>query len=380
MMAYHGADVVKVEPLTGDPIRTWRGMDEGTSLWWRSLSRNKRCTAIDLRQPRGQHLVRKLIDRADVLIENFRPGTLEKWQLSPALLRESNPGLVIARVSGYGQTGPRSKLPGYASACEAYGGFRKINGMPAGPPVRPNLSLGDSLTGLHACLGIMLSLYQRDRIKSPHFGDGDTRSGQTVDCAIYESVFNMLESIVPEYDRLGEVRQPSGTTITGVAPSGSYLARDNKYVVIGANTPPVFERLCHTMGTPELSHDSNYADNEARVRNQVALDKMIGDWVASLNAAEVTRRLQDAAVPCSVIYDVADMFADDHYQARGMFETVDAAGRPLALPAMPPKLQTTPGATHWAGPDLGAHTSEILTELGLDANQQGELRRAAIVA
>lgn len=371
ILGYFGAEVIKVEPLEGDPIRGWRGIDaDGTSLWWRSLARNKRSIAIDLRTDRGQDLVRRLVLQSDVLVENFRPGRLESWNLDPEQLRRQKPDLVVARVSGYGQTGPRAPLPGYASACEAYGGLRHLTGMPGEATVRANLSLGDTLAGLHCALGIMVSLFERQR----------SGSGQVVDTAIYEAVFSCLEAVVPEYDRLGQVRGPSGATITGVVPTGTYRCADGKGVVMGANGEAVFRRLCEAMGQPALADDPRFVGNEARVEHQDDLEARIRAWFAGRSSADAVAALEEAKVPCSSIYDVADMFADPHYEAREQLERPGVGDHSVAMPAIAPKLSRTPGRTRSAGPELGAHTEEILGELGLSSEAIEELRRARIVS
>lgn len=372
MLAYFGADVVKVEPPgSGDPIRTWRLLDDdGTSLWWRSLGRNKRCVTLDLAAPEGQALARRLAGGADVLIENFRPGTMEGWGLSPDRLQADNPGLVVARISGFGQSGPYAARPGYASVCEAFGGLRHLTGNPGEVPLRANLSLGDSLAGLHAVVGILLALEARRR-------DG---RGQVVDAAIFESVFNVLESVVPEFDRAGAVRGPSGPTVSGIVPSNAYPAADGEWVVIGANNSANFRRLMEAIGRADLGADPELAENPGRLRRQAELDAAIGGWTRTLAAAEVVDRLVAVAVPASTIYTVADMFADPHYRARGLFEQVEAAGRQLALPAMLPRLSASPGRTDWAGPELGAHNLEIFCgELGLAAEELAELHRRGVV-
>ncbi len=372
MLAYFGADVVKVEPPgSGDPIRSWRLLDDdGTSLWWRSLGRNKRCVTLDLGVPEGQGLARRLAARADVLIENFRPGTMERWGLGPEQLCAENPGLIFARISGFGQTGPYAARPGYASVCEAFGGLRHLTGEPGEVPVRANLSLGDSLAGLHAVIGILLALESRRR----------SGRGQVVDAAIFESVFNVLESVVPEFDRAGAVRGPSGRTVSGIVPSNAYPTADGEWVVVGANNSANFRRLMQTIGRADLAADPELELNPGRVRRQAELDEAITLWTQSQPAAVVVERLVAAAVPASTIYTVADMFADPHYRARGLFESVEAAGRALILPAMLPRLAESPGATDWAGPELGAHNVEVYcAELGLTADELGQLRRRGII-
>ena len=372
MLAYFGADVVKVEPPgSGDPIRSWRLLDDdGTSLWWRSLGRNKRCVTLDLAAAEGQALARRLAGRADVLIENFRPGTMEKWDLGPERLQTENPGLIFARISGFGQSGPYASRPGYASVCEAFGGLRHLTGQPHQVPVRANLSLGDSLAGLHAVIGILLALEARRR-------DG---RGQVVDAAIFESVFNVLESVVPEFDRAGVVRGPSGPTVSGIVPSNAYPTADCEWVVIGANNSANFRRLMQAIGRDDLAADPELAENPGRLRRQAEIDGAIARWTGALPAEAVVERLVAVAVPASTIYTVADMFADPHYRARGLFESVEVAGRALVLPAMAPRLSGSPGGTDWAGPELGAHNVEIFCgELGLAADELAELRRRGVL-
>jgi crotonobetainyl-CoA:carnitine CoA-transferase CaiB-like acyl-CoA transferase len=356
LLAYFGADVIKVEPPgTGDAVRGWRAVEGGTSLWWYSLGRNKRSVTINLKSDEGRDIVRRLAAKVDVLIENFRPGTMEKWGLGPDELRQNNPGLVYARVSGYGQDGPYSSWPGYASVCEGVGGFRYVNGFPGQPPVRPNLSLGDSLTGLHAAFGILLSLFRRDRHQD--------RPGQNVDVAIYEAVYNMMEAVVPEYDRLGMVREPSGTTITGVVPTNTYPCRDGRHVIIGGNGDSIFRRLMTAAGRPDMAEDPGLQNNAGRVTHQDRVDGAISEWTRTLDAAEVLSILEGVRVPAGLIYSVADMVEDPHFQARGLFEEVDAGGRPLKIPAIIPKLSDTPGRTEWAGPEVGEHTREVLGQM-----------------
>lgn len=373
LLAYFGAEVIKVEPPgTGDPIRQWRVVQEGTSLWWRSLGRNKKCITLDLKRPPGRELVRRLIERSDVLIENFRPGTLEEWGLGPRELEALNPGLIMARISGYGQTGPYAGRPGYASVCEGIGGLRYVNGVPGQPPVRPNLSLGDTLAGLHAALGILLALWARRNHPAGR--------GQTVDVALYEAVFNLLEAVVPEYDGAGVIREPSGTTVTGIVPTNTYRCRDGKYIIIGGNGDSIFRRLMEAAGRPDLARDPRLAHNAGRVVHEQEIDAALAAWTAGLNAAEVLDRLEAAQVPAGPIYNAADMLQDPHFQARGLFEAVEVNGRPLKIPALLPRLAATPGATDWPGPEVGSHNREVLCGLlGLSEAELEALRGAGVV-
>ena len=352
MLGYFGAEVIKIEPPgRGDALRNWRVLKDGTSLWWQSMGRNKKSITLNLRKQQGRDIAGRLAEGADVLIENFRPGVMEEWGLSPAALKARNPGLIYTRVSGYGQTGPLATRPGFASVCEGFGGFRHINGFPGEAPVRPNLSIGDTLAALHAIIGILLALQQRAK------PDG---AGQVVDVAIYESVFNMLESVVPEYDGASMVRGPSGSTLTGIAPTNTYLCADGKYVIVGGNGDSIFQRLMRAADRDDLADDPRLSDNAGRVEHQEEVDGAIALWTAGLDSGDVLERLVAASVPSGPIYDVADMMADPHYNARGMFETVQVGGDPLKIPALVPRLEDTPGKTQWPGPALGEHNDEIL--------------------
>lgn len=353
VLGYFGAEVIKVEPLGGDPLRNWRVLRDGTSLWWYSLARNKKSVAIDLQTDQGRALVRDLALQSDVLIENFKPGTMEKWGLGPQSLKAAKPDLIYTRVSGYGQTGPYATKPGFASVCEAVGGLRYVNGFPDRPSVRPNLSLGDSLAGMHAVVGVLLSLIAR----------GKTNTGQVVDVAIYESIFNMLEGVVPEFDGAGVVRGPSGSTLTGIVPSNTYLCGDGKYVVIGANGDSLFQRLMKAIGTPEMASDPRFANNAGRVQHEREIDDAIGAWTRANDSAAVLKTLDEISVPGGPIYSVADMASDPHFNARGLFQSVEIDGQPLKIPAITPLLTETPGGTRTPGPRLGEHTNEVLQSL-----------------
>jgi crotonobetainyl-CoA:carnitine CoA-transferase CaiB-like acyl-CoA transferase len=284
VLGYFGAEVIKVEPPGGDPIRGWRVVRDGTSLWWASLARNKKSVTLDLGTPRGRELAKQLAAKSDVLIENFRPGTLEKWGMGPAELKVLNPELIVARVSGYGQTGPYAAQPGFASVCEGFAGFRHVNGFADRAPVRPNLSMGDTLAGLHAVLGILLSLTARLRNKTP--------AGQVVDVAIYESVFNLLESVVPEYDGAGVVREPSGSTITGIVPTNTYLCADGKYIIIGGNGDSIYQRLMRAIERPEMAADARFATNAKRVENEKEIDAAISAWTGARDSAAALATLR----------------------------------------------------------------------------------------
>eukprot|EP00123_Amoebidium_parasiticum_P004268 comp15557_c0_seq1/m.12621 comp15557_c0_seq1/g.12621 ORF comp15557_c0_seq1/g.12621 comp15557_c0_seq1/m.12621 type:complete len:450 (-) comp15557_c0_seq1:640-1989(-) len=361
LLGYFGAEIIKVEPPGGDAIRGWRKLDEkGTSLWWRSLARNKKSVCLDLNMEEARSVVRDLSAKCDVLVENFRPGKMEEWGLGPDDLKALNPGLIYTRISGYGQTGPYASRAGYASVCEAVGGFRFINGFPDRPPVRPNMSLGDSLAGLHAAFGITIALLGRIRQSG---GQQQAAGGQVVDVAIYEAMYNMLESIVPEYDYAGMVRQPSGSTLTGIVPSNTYRCSD-KHIVIGGNGDSIYKRLMKAAGREDLANDPRLANNAGRVKHQDEIDTAIGEWTARHTADEVLKVLEKVKVPAGKIYSVEDMFSDPQYQARGMFEEVDVDGKKLKIPGMCPRLEDTPGQTRWSGPTaVGGNTEEILRDM-----------------
>ena len=356
MLAYFGAEVIKIEPpKTGDPIRGWRVVEEGTSLWWRSLGRNKKSVTLDLKQDAGRKLAKQLIDGADVVIENFRPGVMEDWGLGPADCKEKNPGLVYARISGYGQDGPYANKPGFASVCEGISGFRYLNGFPGDAPVRPNLSIGDTIAGIHAALGITLALLERER--------SGEHSGQVIDVALYEAMFNLMEAVVPEYDGAGVVRQASGTTVTGIVPTNTYRCRNGKYVVIGGNGDSIFQRLMQIAGHPEMATDPRMANNAGRVAHEKIIDQALADWCARHDSEDILALLEQARVPGGPIYNVEDMVADPHFNARGLFEQVEINGKPLKIPAILPKLERTPGRTDWPGAAVGSHTDHVLRDL-----------------
>lgn len=354
LLGYFGAEVIKVEPPGGgDPLRNWRVTEDGTSLWWRSLGRNKKCITLDLKTQRGRELAAQLIDGADVLIENFRPGVMENWQLGPERFKASNPSLVYTRISGYGQTGPYAKKPGFASVCEGISGFRHVNGFPGEAPVRPNLSIGDSIAGLHAAFGVALALLSRQ----------NSGEGQVVDVALYESMFNLLEAVVPEFDGAGVVREPSGTTVTGIVPTNTYRCKDGKYVVIGGNGDSIFKRLMAVAGRQDMADDPAMANNAGRVEHEQVIDQVLADWCASHDSPSLLSLLEEARVPSGPIYNAEDMLADPHFNDRHLFEQVEINGKPLKIPAILPKLSDTPGETAWPGGEVGSHNREVFTDL-----------------
>lgn len=358
LLAWFGAEVIKVEtPGTGDPLRKWRTMYRGNSLWWYIMGRNKKCITVNLRKPEGQAIVRKIAENMDVVVENFRPGTLEKWGLGFEELKRINPRLILVRVSGWGQTGPNASKPGFASVAEGVGGLRFLMGYPDRPPVRPNLSLGDTVAALHAALGVLMAVYYRD--------NGGTGTGQVVDVAIYESILNLMEGIVPEYDKCGIVRQREGSRLSGIVPTGTYPTKDGKFIIIGGNGDGIFKRLMHAIGRADLANDSRLEHNDGRVEHEQEIEDAISEWTRSLPFHEAWSILDTAEVPAGPIYSVADMLQDTHFQARGLFEDVPVNGDKvngdtLKLPIITPVLSETPGGTEWIGPPLGSHNQEVL--------------------
>ena len=371
-----GADVIKVEPPgKPDPLRNWgHARYEDHSLWWPVQSRNKKCITLNLREPRGQELLLELVKTADVVTENFRPGTLERWNLSYERMAEVNPGIVLARISGYGQTGPYASRAGFAAVAEAMGGLRYINGFPDEPPPRTGISLGDSLAAMFATQGILAALYQRDVL-----GDG---RGQVIDVSLMEASFALMESAVPEYDRLGIVRGPSGTNLKGVAPSNIFKSRDGKWVVIAANQDNVFRRLCEAMGRVELADDPLFATHLARGANQDQIEQIVSDWVAQHDAHEIDVLLNEFGVVCGPIYTMADIFDDPQFKARDMLiEHEDPDFGTYIGPGIVPKFSATPGAVRWSATwDEGSHNGEIYGSLlGLPDEELAELREAGVI-
>ena len=375
LLADLGAEVIKVEaPDRPDPLREWgRGRYRGRRLLWPIQSRNKKCVTLDLRRPEGQELCLRVVEHCDVLVENFRPGTLENWNLGFDRLREANPRIILTRVSGYGQDGPYARRAGYASVAEAMSGLRYLNGFPGEAPPRTGVSLGDSLGALFAVQGTLAALYNRDALGG---------EGQVIDVSLVESCFALLEDIAPEYAALGLVREPTGTRLGGIAPSNIFRSRDGKWVVIAANQDTVFARLCAAIGQPELATDTRFVDHEARGAHEDELDAIIAGWAAEHDAAEVDRLLNDAGVVCGPVYSIADVFEDAHFRARGMIVTHDDAEvGPVAGPTVVPRFSRTPGTVRWTGPwQPGSHNSDVFCHLvGLDQRELGELEHAGIV-
>ena len=372
LMAEFGAEVIKIEAMgQGDPLRKWRKLHEGTSLWWYLQSRNKKSLALDLKSPEGLDLIKQLLGDADVLIENLRPGGLEKLGLGWDVLHALNPKLTLVRISGYGQTGPYRDRPGFGAIGEAMGGIRYTTGNPNSPPARVGVSLGDSLASLHGVIGALMSLL---RVKT---GQGD---GQIVDVSLAESVFNLMESLVPEYDMLGHVRERSGGALPGIAPSNTYLTADGAYVVIAGNSDPIYKRLMHTIGRADLAEAPEFAHNDGRAAKSALLDAAITHWTSSLPIEQVLSALEAAEVPAGRIYSVADIVSDPHYQAREMLLNAELPGGvSVKMPGIVPKLSETPGGVNWQGPTLGQHTDEILGSLGLAGADIQRLKTSGVV-
>jgi len=356
-LADFGADVIKIEPPgVGDPLRNWRMIQDDTSVWWQVQSRNKRSLAMDLRSEEGQEIARRLIEEADVLIENFRPGTLEGWGMSYEALSEMNPGLIMLRISGYGQTGPYRDMPGFGAIGEAMGGLRHLTGEAGRVPVRCGISIGDSLAALHGTIGVLIALYHRKV---------NGGKGQVIDVALYEAVFNVMESLIPEYSAFGVVREPAGSALPGIAPSNAYRCVDG-VVLIAGNGDSIFKRLMETIGRPDLESDAGLGSNAGRVARVEELDWAIEQWTRQFSVDEVLQALADAKVPAGRVYTAKDIFEDPHYQAREMLlKQRTREGREIEMPGIVPKLLSTPGSIRNAAPRLGDDTDIVLAELGL---------------
>ncbi|UPT83506.1 CoA transferase [Bradyrhizobium barranii subsp. apii] len=372
LFAEFGAEVIKIEqPGSGDPLRRWRKLHQGTSLWWYLQSRNKKSIAIDLKSPDGRDVALRLAAQADVVIENFKPGSLEKLGLGWDVLSKLNPDLTLVRISGYGQTGPYRDRSGFGAIGEAMGGLRFTTGDPDSPPARVGISIGDSLASLHGVIGALMSLL---RVKT---GQG---RGQVVDVSLYESVFNLMESLVPEYDLMGHVRTRTGGALPGISPSNTYPSSDGRHVVIAGNSDAIFKRLMLVIGRPDLADDPALASNDGRVRGNALLDAAIAAWTSERTMDEILARLDAADVPAGRIYSVADIVEDPHYAARDMILPTELPGDvTVKMPGIAPKLSDTPGAVKWPGPTLGQHTDEVLAGLGLQAGDIAQLRRSGAV-
>lgn len=392
MLGEFGAEVVKIEAPPGpdgtgggDPLRTWRVLHEGTSLWWSVQARNKKSVAVDLRSDAGRDIARRLALQADVVVENFRPGVLEKMGLGFDALHTGNPSLVMVRLSGYGQTGPMARAPGFGAIGESMGGIRYVSGHPDRPPVRIGISIGDSLAALHGVIGALMALRHRDATGGRAvFEQGRWQrggAGQMVDVALYESVFNMMESLVPEYDVAGVVRERTGGALPGIVPSNTYTTGDGENIVIAGNGDAIFKRLMQAIGRADMADDPTLETNDGRVPRTAEIDTAIQDWCSTQSIDAALTTLKGADVPVGKIYSVADMMRDPHFLARKMFEQHALAdGTGVKLPAVVPKLSETPGGTRWLGPALGAHTDEVLVGLGFDAARIAALRASGTVA
>jgi formyl-CoA transferase len=372
MLAEFGADVIKVEPPgEGDPLRKWRKLHQGTSVWWQVQSRNKRSITLDLRHAMGQEVVKRLIRDSDVVIENFRPGTLEGWGLGWEQLSAAQPGLIMLRISGFGQTGPYRDLPGFGVIGESMGGLRYITGEPGRPPVRVGVSVGDSLAALHGVIGVLLALRQREV---------NGGRGQYIDIGLYEAVFNLMESLLPEYDAFGFIRERTGSTMPGIAPTNAYPCRDGQYVLIAGNGDSIFKRLMETVGRPDLAADPELGHNQGRVKRVEEIDAAIAVWTASRTIGEILDAMTAARVPAGRIYSARDIAEDPHYAAREMIqEIVSRDGLRLRVPGVVPKLSDTPGTLRTPAPELGEHTQIVLTQLGYTEAQIAALRAEGVI-
>lgn len=346
-----GAEVIKVEPpKIGDPLRKWRLLKNGTSLWWFVQSRNKKCITLNLREKEGQEIIKRLASHIDIVIENFKPGTMEKWGLGYEDLKKINPSIIMVRISGYGQDGPYSVKPGFGSVGEALGGIRHLTGYPNLPPTRTGISIGDSLAAMYGVMAAMMALHHRHK----------TKEGQYIDVALYEAVFSLMESLVPEFDQFKFIRERSGSTLPGIAPSNIYLCKDGKYIVIGANGDSIFKRLTKAIERPDLEESEEFVSNEGRAKKAEWIDKQIEEWTKKRSSDEVLKILDLHQIPSGPIYNVEDMFKDAHFKAREMLPSINIDEKEeLKMPGIVPKFSKTPGKIRWAGAKLGAHNSEI---------------------
>jgi len=373
LLAQFGAEVIKIEPpKVGDPLRKWRTLHADTSLWWYVQNRNKKSVALDLRTEAGRDIARQLGAQAHVVIENFRPGTLEKWKLGWEDLSALNPQLIMVRISGHGQTGPRRGLPGFAAIAEAMGGLRHVTGFADRPPVRSGVSIGDTLASLYGVIGALLAMYH---VKA------NGGKGQFIDVALYESVFAVMESLIAEYSVQGVIRDRTGSSLPGISPSNTYLCRDGKYVIIAANGDGIFRRLMHAIDRDDLADDADLTHNDGRTLRNEELDRAIGAWTRDQDVETVIRILEQAEVPVGMTFTAADIWADKHYRARNMLEEHDIpdGGPRMTIPGIVPKLSATPGRTRWLGPKLGEHTEEVLTTLGIGHDAIAKLRSEGVI-
>jgi len=372
LLAEFGADVIKIEvPQNGDPIRNWRVLHNGTSLWWYVQSRNKKCITLDCGSPEGLEILKSLLMDADVLIENFRPGTLDKWGLTKEALEEVNPRLIVSRISGFGQTGPYSKRAGFGAIGESMGGIRHLTGYPGQAPTRVGISLGDSVAALYSVIGILMALYNRD------LNGGE---GQEIDVALYEAVFSLMESMVPEYDQKRVIRERTGSVLPGISPSNVYLTKDGKYAVIAANGDAIVQRLLKLMGREDLLNDPRFSSNEQRVKHMAFIDDLITGWTSTLGLAECLDQLNAHGIPAGPIYSIEDIFADPQYKARDMIlDVAHPEFGQLKVPGIVPKLSKTPGSVKWLGPKLGEHNVEVLKGIGLSEQQIRQMAERGVI-
>jgi crotonobetainyl-CoA:carnitine CoA-transferase CaiB-like acyl-CoA transferase len=376
MLGEFGADVIKVEtPDGGDPLRQWRVLKDGTSLWWSVQSRNKKSLTLNLKDERGRAIARQLALEADIIIENYRPGVLEKWGIGYEQLKLEKPSVIMVRLSGFGQTGPMKDQPGFGAIGESMGGLRYVSGHPDRPPVRVGVSIGDSVAALHGVIGAMMALRHRDAT-----GGRDGGQGQMVDVALYEAVFNLMESLVPEFDHAGVVRERTGGALPGIVPSNTYTTGDGEHIVIAGNGDAIFKRLMLGIGRIDMAGDPQLARNDGRVARTADIDGAIQAWCDTQTIDSALAVLKAADVPAGKIYSVRDMMSDPQFLARGMFEQHQFAdGTPVKLPAITPKLSATPGTTNWLGPTLGQHTDQVLKELGYTENEINALRKDGVL-
>jgi formyl-CoA transferase len=385
LLGEFGADVIKIEsPQGGDPIRQWRVLKDGNSLWWSVQSRNKKSVTLNMKDPRAQDIARRLALDADIVIENYRPGVLEKWGLGFEQLKAINPALIMVRLSGYGQTGPMRDAPGFGAIGESMGGIRYVSGHPDRPPVRIGISIGDSIASLHGAIGALMALRHRDVTGGRWNGQTGAAcqagQGQMIDVALYEAVFNMMESLVPEYDHAGVIRERTGGALPGIVPSNTYTTAEGENIVIAGNGDAIFKRLMSAIGREDLANDPQLANNAGRVPRTQEIDDAIQRWCSDQSIDAALAILQDADVPVSKIYSVRDMMQDPQFLARRMFEQhLFKDGTPIMLPAVTPKLSETPGGTRWIGPALGEHTDEVLASLGYSEQQIVALRKDGVL-
>lgn len=374
IMAEFGAEVIKIErPGSGDPLRSWRYLYQDTSLWWLVQSRNKKCITLDLQKPKARDLILSMVEKVDIVVENFRPGTLERWGIGYDDLKEVNPSLIMVRISGFGQTGPYKEKPGFGAIGESMGGIRYITGYPDRPPTRVGISIGDSLAAMYGVIGALMAVYHRD--------SKGTREGQFIDVSLYESVFSLMESMLPEYDLFQVVRERTGSILPGIVPSNTYTCRDGKFLVIGGNSDSIFKRLMLAIGQKDMAESEEYRTNKDRAKHSDLIDGVIKDWALSVSLEEGKSILDDHQVPCGSIYSIADIVEDEHYKEREMILDFPLEGNDtIKVPGIVPKMSSTPGEIRWLGPEIGAHNQEIYGDLlGLSENAIKNLKEEGVL-